>query len=868
MSALRDLRYALRRLAREPLANALLVLVLALGIGANSAIFSLVDALLFRALPVAEPESLMRVSWSAERGKGFTGGASYLQYQEKRAAMERGAPPRDATPRGASTGDATPRGAPPGDAITRGALPRDAMPRDGVFTGLAAFANGAEVDLSLGGGEPARAMATVVSGNYFGVLGVRPALGRLLDPDDDRVRDGSPVVVLSDGLWRRRFGADPAVVGASVRLNARSFTVVGVAPAGFRGVTFEEMPELWVPLSMTAAAMPNMVQFKPFERRGFSFLDLIGRLAPGVSMAQAQARFDSASERELAAQLPPDQRSPFVWASVRPAAAATLAQERRALVDRLSWILLAVAALVLAIACSVAAGLLLVRGERRQRELAVRLALGASRGRLVGELLLESCLIAAAAAVAGWLIAAWSLRAFALAAPAAFALPVAAASPVSDPRELLFTAGVTLLATVLFGLLPAMRGGRADLAPALKREIRGFARSGDRLRFSLRDVFVVVQVSLSALLLVGAGLLLRTLAKASAVDLGFDADHAVALRVDVARQGYGRDAGRQFYGRLLESVRALPGVTSAALGYHVPVQSTTAMTSLELTGFTPKKDEEPRVSFAPVSPAFFQTLRIPILRGRDFAPADDSGPPVVIVNQAFADRYWPGRDPLSERVLNFGERGAQVIGVVRTVRNTSVREADEPFLYVPTGQFYTAAMTLVARTAGDPQSLLPALRAALAALDPHLPPLGAGTLRERVGQALGQERVLAALLSAFGLVALALAALGLYAVMAYATEMRSREFGVRLALGARPGMLVRLVAARALTLAAVGAALGLATALVATRALAGLLFDVPPNDAMTFGAIAGLLLVVAALASALPAARAARLDAISVLRQE
>ncbi|MEO8504296.1 MAG: ABC transporter permease [Acidobacteriota bacterium] len=831
MPVAKEIAFSFRRLARSPGFTSALVLVLALGIGANSAIFSLVDALLFRSLPVEQPDRLVQIGMSEERagGKGFNGGASYLQYRDLSESTR----------------------------------------SSSLLSGLAAFSNGATLDLSTDAGETVRVSGTLVSGNYFGVLGVGAAKGRALDAEDDKLGEAQPVTVLSDALWRSQFAADANIVGKTVRLNNRAFTVVGVAPAGFRGTTLEEIPDLWATLSMAPTAMPDMQQFKPFERRGFSWLDLIGRLAPGVSDTALQAQMDVQTERKIgeSATLPKETRDSFPWARVTPASAATLGAERRSEVDRLSWILLGVSALVLAIACAVAAGLLLVRGERRQRELAIRLAIGASRGRVVRELLLESALIAAASAVGGWFLAAWGLRAFAAAAPAEFAIPVAAASPVSDPRVLLFTILATAVATILFGLLPAWRGSSANLTPALKNEARGAMGSG-RTRFALRDGFVVLQIALSALLLVGAGLLVRTLAKASAVDLGFDADHAVAVHLDVSRQGYSREAGQQFYARLLERVRALPGVASAALAYHVPVQERSALTSIAVTNFTPPAGEEPRVAFTPVSTGFFETLGVRLLAGRDFTEADGQGESVLMVNDAFAKRYWPGRDPLGERVLNFGKGGGRVIGVVPTLRNTGVRATDQPFIYVPQSSFYTASVNLVARTKGDPRALLPVVRAAVVSLDPHLPIIGARTLRERVGAALAQERVLAALLSAFALLALALAALGLYAVVAYATELRAREFGVRLALGARPAGLLGLVLGRALTLALLGLSLGLAAALGATHWIAALLFGVPETDVVTFSSIAVLLLAIAALASVIPAARASRLHPMNVLREQ
>lgn len=837
-----DLRAAGRRLLRAPGSSAALIAVLALGIGANSAIFGVVDALLFRALPVADPERLVRFQMSEERGGGMSGGVSFPQFEEFRADLV----------------------------------------RERLLEGLAAFANGAALDLSVGTGEPERISGAAVSGEFFSVLGIVPQHGRLLLPADDSATGAGPagaagaepVAVLSDGLWRRAFGADPAVVGTKVLLNRHDFRVVGVAPPRFRGPTFEDAPDLWVSLGQATIAMPDIVQFKPFERRGFGWLEVIGRLTPEADTAQLQARLDVLGQRSADLGRGEKGGDPFPWAGAVPAAAATLSGERRATVDRLSWLLLGVAGLVLLVACSVAAGLLLVRGERRQRELAIRQAIGASSGRVARELLCESALVAAASAVVGGGLAALGLRAFARLGPSEFVLSIAPPSPASDPRMLAFTAAVTLAAALLFGVLPALRGGRATLAPALKGEARRLSGAPGRGRgLSLRDGFVIIQVALSALLLVGAGLFLRTLSRASEVDLGFDADRAVAVQLDVSRQGYSKEAGRQFYGRLLERVRGLPGVSAAATAYHVPVQEANALTSVELTNVTPEAGDPanaPRVAFSMVSQGFFAALGVAIERGRDFDAAESSndGAPVVIVNRAFAERFWPGLDPLAQRVLNFGDGGAAVIGVVPTLRNTGVREADVPFLYVPSGQFYTARRNLVVRTEGDPRTLMPMLRAAIQEMDPHLPQIGLRTLRERAGLALAQERVLAGLLTSFGALALALAALGVYSVMAYAAEVRTHEFGVRLALGAEPSSLLRMVLRRVLLLVGLGLVAGLAAALAAARSIASLLYGVPSTDGVTFAAIAFLLTLVGLAASALPALRAANLDPMTVLRQE
>ncbi|HVT59818.1 MAG TPA: ABC transporter permease [Thermoanaerobaculia bacterium] len=820
--SLSNLRLAIRRLAKAPGFTLLTVLILALGIGANSAIFSLVDALLFRDLPVPQPERLVRVGVGEKRGSGSGGSASYPQYLDYRN-------------------------------------------RAHVFVGLAAFSDGAEIDVSVNGQLPARALGSLVSGNYFQALGVHAARGRLLVPDDDGAPGAHAVMVLSDRMWQRQFGADPGVVGARVRLNREPFTVVGVAPAGFIGVTLEQIPDFWIPVAMFDAALPADAQMKPLERRGFGWLDMIARLRPGATVAQAQAQLDVLSSSRLASNPSQKDRDPRPWTLVVPAAGATVDPDHRTEAIRLAWVLVGVAVLVLLIACAVAAGLILMRGERRQIDLAIRMAIGASRAQVVRELLAEGVLLGAASAFTGIVFAAWATKVFTAIAPAGFSIPVGATSPIIAWRMITFTALSALCSTLLCAFVPARRLTRNDLSVTLQKRD---CAPGDRLRhLTLQNAFVVAEVALCTLLLVGAGLLLRTLQKASAIDLGFRARDVMLLRVDVSRQGYTRQEGLDFYRRLVELVRQIPGVKVAAISYHVPVQRQRAETSVELSHFTPRSGEEPMAAFAPVSPGFFDALGIRLLRGRDFIDSDSDAEPAVIVNQAFARQFWPRLDPLQQRVLNIGRQGAPVVGVVATVRSIGVRDADRPFMYVPHRLLYMPAMTLVVRTLADPRPLAAPMRQALAELDPNLPPLELRPLTEHIGAALGQERMLAGCLSAFGLLALALATAGLYAVVSYTTQQRRREFGIRIALGARPNGVLFSIVRRALGLAALGIALGFASALSATRVISHLLFGVQATDGVTFLGIAVLLAVVAASASTVPAARVARLDPVAVLRE-
>lgn len=816
-----DLRSAFRQLRRNPAFTAAAVLALALGIGVNSVMFSLVDAVLFRSLPVRDPEQLVRIGMTDEAGLGL-GGVSYPQLLDLRREVD-------------------------------------------AFSGIVGTSDGALINLSVADQPAERVIASSVTGNYFDVLGLVPAAGRLLGSADDVTPGAHPVLVLSESFWKRRFASDPAIVGSAVRMNTHLFTVVGVAPRGFHGTNLDEVPDVFLPLTMAEVVSPNIAQFKPFVRRGFTWVHPFGRLKGGVLASAALAQLDTVNTRiirELKLSTEGDRYTRF---RVLPMSDAIVEPSRLGEVTRSSWLLIGVTGLVLVIACSVAAGLLLVRGEQRQRELAVRLAVGASRPRLVRQLLAESFLISLAASLVGLGLADWTTSLFLGLAPSTFPLPVAAATPILESRVLWFTAGLALLATLVFGLLPALKASKPDLASAMKLEGGGVA-SGPSA-FSLRHAFVVVEVALSAVLLVGAGLLLRTLGEASRVDLGFDPDRALVVSLDVSKSGYNPEKGRVFYSQLLDEVRALPGVRSAAISRHVPVQSSGMITTVTLSGAVPGA-REPEVAFTPVSPDFFKTLGLRIEQGRDFARSDEGGPSILAVNRAFADRFWPGRDALRERVLNFGPKGAETIAVVADAKLTSLRESREPMIYVPVSEFYVPSTSLIVRTDTDPRSLLPAVSGVVNRLDRSVPIFRARTLREHVAQAMAQETVTASLLSAFGALALVLAGIGLYGVIGYTTQIRGREFGIRLALGASPRALLLLVLGQGAGLAAAGVALGLAVATGASRVLNSMLFGVSPTDGVTFLTIAVVLLIVAVAASAVPARRASRVDPIRALRAD
>ncbi|MBX7186797.1 MAG: ABC transporter permease [Vicinamibacteria bacterium] len=817
-----DLGFALRQLFRNPGFASIALLTLALGMAVNTVMFTVVDAVLFRPLPVQNSERLVRIAMTDSRGMDL-GGVSYPQLQ-------------------------------------------DMAHEGGTLAGLAGVTDGVEVNLSIGEAPVERIVAANVSGNFFPLLGLRPAAGRLLVAQDDERPGGQAVAVLSEAFWRRRFGGDASVVGTVVRVNTTAFTVVGVAPRGFFGTSLENVPDIWLPLTMAVETAPMLRQFEPFTRRGFTWIHLIGRLHDGVSASQVRAQFETINRRVNEELHVPAKDARYDRFLVLPVSGAILDPGRLPAAARSSWILLGVTGLVFVIACAVAGGLLLVRGEQRQREIAIRSAVGAPRSRIARLLLAESFLLSAGAAPLSLVLAAWTSDLFLQLAPSSSLLPLSAATPVLSPRSFWFTAALAVASTFLFGLLPAWTGSRPGQRFTTRIDAGG--RRGGSGVLTVRNAFVVVQVSLSTVLLVGAGLLLRTLREEGRVDLGFRTENALVVSLDVSKSGYDRERGRQFYARLLEQVRGLPGVTSAAFSRHVPVQSAGMITTVELTNVASSRERSPEVAFSPVSSNYLSTLGLPLVAGRDLNDRDKDGPSVLLVNRAFVDRFWPGRDALRERVLNFGNKGAQVIGVVANAKLTSVRDATEPMIYVPDFAFYVPSTNLVVRTEGDPRVVLPSIRALVQRLDRNVPLFRARTLQDHVALALSEERLVAALLSAFGLLALALAGVGLYGVIAYATQLRGREFGVRVALGATPANLLGLVLAQGAALAAVGVTIGLTVASGASRVLSSFLYGVSPTDGITFAGIAVTLMVVSLLASAAPAGRAARTDPLTTLRAE
>jgi predicted permease len=815
---LQDLRHAARLLRKSPGLTATVVVTLGLGIGAGTTIFSFVSALLLKPLPVAEPASVVAVFTSDHSGPRY-GWSSYPDYLD--------------------------------------------FEKTDVFAGLAAHT---VAPLSLTqGGHTDRVFGELVTANYFVVAGVGASRGRLLVPEDG-LPGAPPVLVVGDALWRRAFAADPGLVGRSVTLNGQPFSVVGIAPRGFAGMTRGMAVDLWVPVT-APGAIPSADRL---DNRGSRWLLVLGRLKPGVAARDAEARL-----AVLAGQL--QQAYPDNWTDVRrsrrvisvvPESQARIFPQARGAVVGFLGLLLAVVGLVLMIACSNVASLLLARAGARRRETAVRLALGASRGRLVRQLLTESLVLSLLAGALGVLLASWATDLLmALRPPVPF--PVALDLEL-DGGVLAFSLTLAILTGLGFGLVPALQASRAELLPALKDETPGSGRASAAYRRPL----VVAQMAMSAVLLIGAGLFLQSLRNAHAIDPGFDPGHLLLLSTDLRLNGYPEPAGRDFYRRLLERAGALPGARAASLATGVPLGLGSRRRNVAIEGYQPAAGEDMEVHTNSVGPGYFRTMGVALARGRDFGASDGPGAPgVAIVNEAFARRYWPGQDPIG-KTLRLGSRGRPaaepftVVGLARDGKYVTLGEEPKPFFYVPFLQLYEAEAVLHVRTQGDPRALVAALRREVQALDPSVPIYDVKTMTDHLGVALLPARLAAGLLGAFGVLAIVLAALGLYGLMAHSVSQRTRELGIRMALGARAADLLSMVLGQGLGLTGLGVAAGLPLAFAVTRLAANLLYGISPTDPLTFTGIALLLAATALLASYVPARRATRVDPIVALRYE
>jgi predicted permease len=811
MGALRqDIRYGWRQLLKHPGFTAIAILSMALGIGANTAIFSLVNTVLLRPLPVREPSQLIAVDGQLRNGTDFTL-QSYLNYKDYRD-------------------------------------------RNTVFSGLFAYRF---VVASLShNGVNERAWGFDVSGNYFDVLGVKPALGRGFLAEEDLTQGSHPVVVISHACWQKRFAGDPFIIGQKILLNTHTFTIVGVTAAGFVGTEVAYAPEFWVPLMMAKQIEPGSTWL---DARDSDNLFVIGRLKPGVTVEQAKAQLDG-----ITGQMAKEHPKENAGRSVLLMPPGLFIPDIRNSIFAFSGLLAVVGALILLLACVNLANLLLARATERRKEIGIRLAVGASRARLVRQLLTESVMLSVAGGAFGLLLATWTNHAV-----GSIKLPTDIALLFDlriDWRVLAFTLALSILTGMVFSLIPALQSSKPELVPALKGEnsMAGFRRS------RLRNGLVIAQVALSLVLLISAGLIVRSLQAAQRMRPGFNPQNAVALSIDVGLQGYDDAKGRVFYERMMERAKAIPGVRSVAATDVLPLSLDYSSNSIYIEGQRVRsKSDLPLAIPYSVSPKFFETMGMR-LRGRDFLPNENKKESrVALVNETFARRFLPGQDPIGKRYNHSGPNDPfwEIIGVVPDGKYNTLGEEPKAVVYRPL-RYFDSQFTLVARTEGDPRTVLAALRRVVQELDPTLPIYDAKTLTEHMNIPLFPAKMAAGVLASFGLLALLLAAVGIYGVMSYVVAGRTREIGLRMALGARSADVRRLILRQGMLLAAIGAIIGLTIGFGGTRLLKTLLYGVSAADPMTFVAVTLLLGSVTFLACWLPAHRATRVDPMIALRTQ
>jgi predicted permease len=812
-------------LSRSPGLAAVAIGSLALGIGANTAIFSVVNAVVLQSLPVSHPQELVVLRYVSKKGNVFDN-FGYRDYLELRQ-----------TP--------------------------------GVLRGLAAMSS-AEVNLSTGTATE-RVSGQMVSGNYFPLLGLRPAAGRLLGPDDDRVPGGHFVCAIGAGLWRRRFGSATDIAGKTVRINSRSYQIVGVAPEGFEGTGQGERAEIYIPLMMAAVVFPDDSKSQPPFLDWGDWLQLLGRVQPGITPWRAQQVLDARY-----ASLPAASRNFTFESSDRQAKpgqrARLLVEPGRQGFDNLRFrfeqpltVLLFLVGLLLLIACANVANLLLARAAARHKEIAVRLALGAGRWTLVRHLLAESTLLAAAGAVGGAILSTWLAGLLVDVATPAGAQPI---DVHADFRVAAFVLAVSLVTSLLFGIAPAFTAARVGVASVLKSESAG----GARRRSRLGSLLVVVQVGLSVTLLAGAGLLLRSLHNLQSLPTGLKPEHVVLASVNPASNGYDRERAQRLIEELVASARTIPGVQVASSAVVSPLSGSLWLNSVNVPGYQTEPGKPAMIYTNMIGAEYFAAIGGRLLEGREFTDRDRAGAPqVAVVSEAMARRFWPGKSALGQRFQSGAldsKRDIEVVGVVRNSVYRELREAPQAVMYVPLLQADVRGATLIVRASGDSGAVLAALRAKARAADRDLPLFHEKTLAAQISGTLSMNRMLATVAALFGGLALVLATAGLYAVLAYAVARRSREIAIRMALGAERSGVIAMVLRDAFVLIGVGLLAGIPLSLVASHWIASYLFGLKPQDPVTYGVIAAVLGAAAFLAAFVPSRRASTVDPMAVLRYD
>ncbi|HEV2616750.1 MAG TPA: ABC transporter permease [Candidatus Acidoferrales bacterium] len=842
-SLLQDIRFALRMLRKSPGFTAVAVLTLALGIGANTAIFSLINSVLLQPLPgIANPGQLVSL-FRMQKGDpfGVNGYPDYVDYRD----------------------------------------------RNHSFSGLAAHAT---TWMNLGTGEPERIIGDIVTGNYFPVLSVQPGLGRLIVPDDDTKRDGNAVVVLSYSLWERKFGASRGILGSKIVLNGYPFTVIGVAPRGFIGVLAALKTDVWMPMSMLHEGMPSSRGQHFFEERAWGWMRIFGRLKPGVSFEQAQTDM-----RVVAQQLALAYPITNTGHSVALGRGVGIDPDDRASLAGFLRLLFGAVGLLLVIACANIAGLLLVRATGRRREISVRLALGATRGRLIRQLVTEGLCLSLASGALGLMLAPWIIS-----------ISVHYAQPTSvirdsnvnpDARVLAFTLLVAILAGVACTVLPALRSSSLDMLKSLKEG----APTAPRSQSFLQRLLATAQVGASFVLLIAAGLLFHGMHKILNADPGFDTNNVFIASIDLTMQGYEKanngsastfrntdgeavngKRGDIFYHRLFDRLARLPKVSSASLSTSIPPNPWPGGVSVFHPGEEPPQyllrgqefQRGLRVNIVNISPHYFQTLGIPLIQGRDFDLEDDnSAPGRAIVSRNLAERMWPGENAVGKRISLPSLEGPprpplEIVGVAADCKYLSLTEPAPLIMYVPFFQGYSGRATIALHTALPPGVALAELHQAVADLDKTLPVFEAKTMQDKLAFSVWQQEMASSLIGAFGLLAVFLAALGLYGMIAHSVSQRTHEIGIRMALGAQRAQLLRMVIREGMLLALTGVAAGIVGSIALSRVLGNLLFGINASDPATFVVVAALFTVVTFVACYIPARRAMKVDPMVALRYE